>query len=170
MKLEEIVDAKLTIGYKNINQYWIKDKIFLQQLKLGSCLGLLTQGPEIGKVKYFCAHISLCKPCLNLNFLLLLFENAKDFYAIGYFDAKNAHSSQWAGQKKGLCCALRHLWQSSDARPRAWKHSNNFRHTCPNVSVTLSSSICDPMKLKKLFRKPFYLAFFDTVLGVRLWL
>ena len=23
---------------------------------------------------YFCAHISLCKPCLNLNFLLLLLQ------------------------------------------------------------------------------------------------
>ena len=61
---------------------------------------------------YFCAHISQCKPCLNLNFLLLLRENAKDFYAIGYFDAKNAHRPQGAGQKKGLCCALRHLCDS----------------------------------------------------------
>ena len=39
-------------------------------------------------------------------------ENARDFFPISYFDAKNAQRSQWAGQKKGLCCALRHLCDS----------------------------------------------------------
>ena len=75
-------------------------------------------------------------------------ENARDFYAISYFDAKNAHTqiSVSRSEERVVLCLATPVWQSSDTHPRAWRRSNNFRHTCPNVSVTLSSSICDPMK------------------------
>ena len=104
---------------------------------------------------YFCAHISQCKPRLNLNFLLLLLQlksclkTRKIFMRLAISMQRTHTHTQISvsrSEERVVLCLATPVWQSLDARPRAWRRSNNFRHTCTNVSVTLSSSICDPMK------------------------